>query len=61
MSRDEEIMKMRKNAHLLILNIHALEVGEIVEIGFYSLTNESGVLLLSEDTYNSEEEDMLNY
>jgi hypothetical protein len=61
MISDEETMRIRRNAHLLILQIHALEVGEIIEIVFYSLINESGVLLWSEDTSNSEEEDVLIY
>ena len=52
---------MRRKAHFLILQIHALEVVEIVEIGFYELIIEFGESLLSDDAYNSKEEELLSY
>jgi hypothetical protein len=60
-SKDEEMMMIRRNAHLLILQIHALDEGESAEMEFDEFTIEFGNSLWSDDTYNSKEEELLLY
>ena len=59
--KDDEMIKIRRKAHLLILQIHAFDEGEIAEMEFDEFSIEFGDSLLSDDTYNSKEEELLLY
>lgn len=55
------MMTIRRKAHLLILQIHALLMGGIGEMEFYEFIREFGDSFLSVVTYNSKEEQLLIY